>query len=159
MLRPRARRRTPAIIVVLHQSYARFGMAHELDTRAAQGLGNLPTSMRLVAASGDGDGLLPIGNRIGMKASSIGKLMLGPAEQAACGLDLVTHDDATHNLGHAAILAGCMWSASMMRMPRYTVPSRRLALEPPMAVTLAVKERPNLVSVTASTPPWSAHRQ
>jgi hypothetical protein len=73
--------------------------------------------MRLVATSGDGDGLLPIGNGIGMHARGIGKLMLGPAEQAACGLDLVTHDNGTRNLRHAAILAGCMWSASVMRMP------------------------------------------
>jgi hypothetical protein len=43
--------------------------------------------------------------------------MLGPAEQAACGLDLVTHDDAARNLGHAAILVGCARTASVMRMP------------------------------------------
>jgi hypothetical protein len=159
MTRPRARRRASAIIVVLHQTYARFGISEELDTGAAQGLGHLPASMRLVATRGNGDGLLPIGNRIGMQARGIGEFMLGPTEQAACGLDQVSHDDATRNLRHAAILAGCMWGASMMRMPRYTVPSRRLALEPPMAVTLAVRERPNLVSVTASTPPCSAHRQ
>jgi hypothetical protein len=108
MTRPRARRRAHEEIVVLLQTHAGLGMAHELDAEPVQGLGDLDASMWLVTPSGNGDGLLPIGNRIGMHARGFGKLMLGPAEQAACGLDLVTHDDATRNLGHAAILAGCM---------------------------------------------------
>jgi hypothetical protein len=93
-------------------------MSEELDTGAVQGLGHLAASMWLVAASGNGDGLLPIGNRIEMHARGIGKLMLCPAEQAARCLDLAAHDDAIHNLGHAANLDGWVWSASVMLMPR-----------------------------------------
>jgi hypothetical protein len=55
-------------------------MAHELDAEPMQGLGHLPASMWLVAASGNGYGLLPIGNRIAMQAGGIGELKLGPAE-------------------------------------------------------------------------------
>jgi hypothetical protein len=117
MTRPRARRRPHDKIVVSQQPHAGLGMTDKLDTGAVQGLGNLPASMRLVAASGNGDGLLPIGNRIGMHTRGIGKCMLRPAEQAACCLDLDTHDDATRNLGHAAILAACGAGASAMQMP------------------------------------------
>jgi hypothetical protein len=56
MTRPRARRRPHDKIVDSQQPHAGLGMTDKLDTGAVQGLGNLPTSMRLVAASGNGDG-------------------------------------------------------------------------------------------------------
>jgi hypothetical protein len=81
-------------------------MAYELDIRAMQGLGNLPARLWLVATHGNGDGLLPIGDGVGMKTSSTGQVMARPIEQAARRPDLAARDNDAGSLAHAAILTG-----------------------------------------------------
>ena len=118
MTRAPARGRFHDIIVVLHQPHARLGMSNELNTGTAQCLGYFPTGMRLMTAKGNGDGLLPIGDGIGIQTRSTGKFILRPAEQAAPRPDLAAQDNAAVDFAQAATLATCGTGASMTRMPR-----------------------------------------
>lgn len=94
MTRTRARRGVHDEIVVFHQPHAGLGMADELDACPLQCFPNPRAGMRLVTANWNRSRQLPIGDGVGMKAGSTGKLVLRPAEQAARCLDLAAHDNA-----------------------------------------------------------------
>ena len=118
MTRARPRRRITEITGIFDQPHARFGVSDELNTGTAQCVCDFPTSMRLVTANGNGDGLLPIGDGIGIQTRSTGKFILRLAEQAAPRPDLAAQDNAAVDFAQAATLATCGTGASMTRMPR-----------------------------------------